>query len=168
LALAGKKVVLMELDLRKPNIAVHLDLSSELGFTNYVVSSEVTADNIILPSNIHPNFFLIPSGPLPPNPVEILLEKRTDLLMAELKEQFDYIIIDAPPAGIVTDAQLLSKYADLCVYLIRQKYTFRSQLAIIEDIHQNNKMKKIALVMNDVPPSKGYGYGYQYGYGYTS
>lgn len=163
LALANKKVLLMELDLRKPGLSAKLNLPGTVGFTNYVANSEFKTADIIMPLKIQENLFMISSGPIPPNPAELLLSERTQSLMEELKEQFDYIIIDAPPIGIVTDAQLLASYADVCIYVVRQNYTLKQQLTIVDDLQKSQKMKGLSLVINDIKATKGYGYGYTYG-----
>lgn len=162
LALAGKRVLLMELDLRKPGLSAKLGLSNDIGFSNYTISPDIKITDIIKPLSINKNMFIISSGPLPPNPAETLLSENTPQLIEELKKQFDYIIMDAPPVGIITDAQLLSVYADVTLYLVRQKVTQKAQLAIVEELYTNGKMKNIGIVVNDII-SKYYGYGYGYG-----
>jgi tyrosine-protein kinase Etk/Wzc len=162
LALAGKKVLLMELDLRKPGLSAKLGVNNEVGFSNFTISPDIRIKDIIKPLTINKNMFIISSGPLPPNPAETLLSENTPGLMEELKKQFDYIIMDAPPVGIITDAQLLSIYADVTLYLVRQKVTQKAQLSIIEELYSNAKMKNIGIVVNDII-SKDYGYGYGYG-----
>ncbi|WP_316819929.1 polysaccharide biosynthesis tyrosine autokinase [Pedobacter gandavensis] len=163
LALANKKVLLMELDLRKPGLSAKLKLPGTVGFTNYIANPELKTADIILPLKIQENLFMVSSGPIPPNPAELLLSERTQSLMEELKQQFDYIIIDAPPIGIVTDAQLMASYADVCIYVLRQNYTLKQQLTIVEDLVKSQKMKNLSIVINDIQASKGYGYGYSYG-----
>lgn len=168
LALANKKVLLMELDLRKPGLSAKLKLPGTIGFTNYIANSELKTDDIIMPLKIQENLFMVSSGPIPPNPAELLLSERTQSLMEELKQQFDYIIIDAPPIGIVTDAQLMASYADVCIYVVRQNYTLKKQLTIVEELEKSQKMKGLSIVINDIQATKGYGYGYSYGdYGNT-
>lgn len=163
LALTGKKVLLMELDLRKPGLSAKLEISNPIGFTNYVTSPELTSDDIVKPLKLQENLFVVSSGPIPPNPAELLLSERTKTLMQGLKQQFDYIIIDAPPVGIVTDAQLLASYSDVCLYLVRQNYTLKQQLNIVDDLSRSQKMKGLSIVVNDIKATKGYGYGYSYG-----
>ncbi|NQX39663.1 capsular exopolysaccharide family [Pedobacter steynii] len=163
LALTNKKVLLMELDLRKPGLSAKLEISNPIGFTNYVTSPELTSGDIVKPLKIQENLFVVSSGPIPPNPAELLLSERTKTLMQELKQQFDYIIIDAPPVGIVTDAQLLASYADVCLYLVRQNYTLKQQLNIVDGLSGSQKMKGLSIVVNDIKATKGYGYGYSYG-----
>lgn len=164
LAFSGKRVVVMEMDLRKPNLSVKLNSKNTIGFSNYIISSKMTIDKIVQPSGVNDNLFLISSGPIPPNPSELILSERTDELMEKLKNDFDYIIIDAPPIGLVTDAQLLSKYANLSLYVVRQGYTMKSQLSIVEDLDREGKLGKMAILVNDIKHNYGYGYGYGYGY----
>jgi len=166
-AISGKKVVVLEMDLRKPNLSIKLNIPNSFGFTNYIISPSQTPASIIRPSGVHEGLYMISSGPIPPNPAEMILHERTGELMAYLKQEFDVVIIDAPPIGLVTDAQLLSHHADLTLYLARQGYTYKRQLQIPNELHQSGKMKQIALIINDIQRTKtGYGYGYGYGYGH--
>jgi tyrosine-protein kinase Etk/Wzc len=162
LALAGKKVLLMELDLRKPGLSAKLGVNNTIGFSNFTISPAIKRADIVKPLTINKNMFIISSGPLPPNPAETLMSEHVPQLMEELKKEFDYIIMDAPPIGIIADAQLLSKYADVTLYLVRQKITQKDQLRIVEDLSQTGKMKNLGIVVNDIV-SKYYGYGYGYG-----
>jgi tyrosine-protein kinase Etk/Wzc len=165
LALTGKKVVVMEMDLRKPNLSNKFNLPNSFGYTNYITSIEVNSKEIVRPSGLLNNLFIISSGPIPPNPAELLIDERIDALMAELEQDFDYIIMDAPPIGLVTDAQLLSSHADLTLYVVRERYTLKEQLSIPEEIYANAKIKNMAILINDVSINTSYGYGYGYGYG---
>lgn len=162
LALAGKKVLLMELDLRKPGLSAKLGINNDIGFSNYTISPTIKMNDIIKPLSLNKNMFIISSGPLPPNPAETLMSEHLPALIKDLKSQFDYIIMDAPPVGIITDAQLLSTYADVTLYLVRQKVTQKDQLSIVEDLYTSGKMKNLGIVVNDII-SKYYGYGYGYG-----
>ncbi|MBO9595201.1 MAG: polysaccharide biosynthesis tyrosine autokinase [Niabella sp.] len=170
LALLDKKVLLMELDLRKPSITAKLGLQRELGFSHYIVRPELTIEDIIRPSGIHENVFLVQAGVLPPNPAELLVNKRAAQLFEQVRKQYDYVLMDTPPVGMVTDAQLLSRYSDLCLYLVRQGYTYKEQLHLPDDLVTQEKIKPIQLIVNDVRAKGGYygkyGYGYGYGYGY--
>jgi len=168
LALLDKKVLLMELDLRKPSVTAKLGLASGKGFSHYVVRPEMKIHEIVTASGAHENVDLIQAGAIPPNPAELLLHPRAEQLMEQLKSQYDYILMDAPPVGIVTDAQLLSRYADACLYLVRQGYTYKEQLRIPNDLQAKGKIKLIHLVINDVKARGSYygNYGYGYGYGY--
>lgn len=168
LALLDKKVLLMELDLRKPSLTLKLGLESHVGFSQYIVREDLTIDDVIQPTGVHEKVDIIQAGAIPPNPAELLIHLRADKLMAELKGRYDYIIIDAPPVGLVTDAQLLSRYADVCLYLVRQDFTYKEQLRIPNDLAKRGQMKNIQLIINGVHGRGGYysSYGYGYGYGY--
>lgn len=165
LAITGKKVVIMELDLRKPKVSSQFNLDNKIGFSNYIITKNMTTDEIIKKSGVHENLFVICSGPIPPNPAELILHDRTKQLIAELKEKFDYVVIDSPPLGLVTDAQLLSTYTNLTLYVVRQKYTFKEHLQIPQDLFRSSKMSKIGIIVNDIETKSKYGYGYGYGYG---
>ena len=164
LALSGKKVVLMELDLRKPKISKHLNLDSRFGFSSYVIK-QAEYNQILLPSGLEDSLYVITSGPIPPNPAELLMMPRVEELFTNLKRDFDYIIIDSAPIGLVTDAQLLGRFADTTLYVVRQGYTLKPQLQIPDGLVAEQKMSGLHLVVNDVKMSFGYGYGYGYGYG---
>lgn len=162
-AVSGKKVVVMEMDLRKPNLSVKLNVPNHIGYTNYVITEVMTPEDIIIPSGIHQSLSIISSGPIPPNPAETILHERMDQLMVYLKNKFDFIIIDAPPIGLVTDAQLLSQHADLTLYVVRQGFTHKKQLAIPEELYRSQKMNHLALLLNDIKSNSPYGYGPTYG-----
>lgn len=162
LALSGRKVLLMELDLRKPGLSAKLGIGNNIGFSNFTIDSSIKIQDIIKPLQINNNMFIISSGPLPPNPAETLISEHMPSLMEMLKREFDYIIMDAPPIGIIADAQLLASYADATLYLVRQKITRKDQMSIVEELNQLGKMKNIGIIVNDIN-GKDYGYGYGYG-----
>ena len=136
-----------------------------------MVSENTDIDSYIRPLSFSENCFLMSSGPIPPNPAEILLNEKVPLLFAELKKKFDFIIIDSPPVGLVADALLIEDYVNLSLYVVRQNYTFKSQLDILNKLVAEKKLKHAYLVVNDIVTQKagyygyGYGYGQQYGYG---
>lgn len=170
LALAGKKVALLELDLRKPKISASLGLDPAKGFSTYAIG-KATLDEILIPSGIHEDCYLLPSGPIPPNPAELLLHERTDALFRELEQRFDYIIVDSTP-NIVADALLLSKKAHATLFIVRANKTEKDQIKIPNGLHRDKKLPRMNLVVNDINQSKygggyyGYGnYGQAYGYG---
>jgi tyrosine-protein kinase Etk/Wzc len=167
LALSGKRTVILEFDIRKPKILKGLGLYERKGLTNYIVG------NINLNEVIHPvpdveNLFVIPCGPVPPNPAEMLLHEKIDKLFSELRNQFDAIIIDTAPVGLVSDAITLSKYADGTIYIVRHNYTLKNHIQIIDEIYENKKLPHPSIIINDITVRGGYGYyGYgTYGYGY--
>ncbi|MEZ2335557.1 GumC family protein [Mucilaginibacter sp. RCC_168] len=172
IAMSGKKVVLLELDLRKPRLLKNIGVENDHGFTNYVISNEEESiDNLIKPSTFNENFFFISSGPIPPNPTELLMHDRLKTLIEELRKRFDYIIIDSAPVGLVSDALIIEEFVDITCYVVRQNYTYKSQLGIVNDLHKSKKAKHLYLIVNDIELKKnsitGYGHGYgNYGYGY--
>ena len=106
------------------------------------------------------------SGPIPPNPAELLGSKLMEELLTKLREMYDYIIIDTPPIGIVSDGFNLTRYADVNIFIIRQQYTTYKMVEKIESLYKEKKINKVSIVINDVKKSEGSGYGYEYGYGY--
>ncbi len=167
LALAGKKVALLELDLRKPRVSASLGLDPAKGFSTYAIG-KATLEEVLIPSGIHADCWLLPSGPLPPNPAELLLNERTDALFSELEQRFDYIIIDTTP-NIVADALILSKKAQATLFIVRANVTDKDQMKIPNGLYRDGKMPRMNLVVNDINQSKYsggyYGYG-NYGQGY--
>ena len=167
LALVDKKVVLLEFDVRKPDLLKNLNLNSSLGLTNYL-KNECALDDIIIASPTQPNLYVIGCGSVPENPAELLMNPRISDLFQELREKFDYVIIDTSPVGAVADAFSLASYADASIYVVRYNYTDKVQLNILKDIFENNKLNNPMIVLNDAKADgfKGYGYG-GYGYGFA-
>lgn len=162
-AYGGKKVLLMELDLRKPKLSDMFGLSIDAGFTSYIISNQPLS-NFVKPIKNHPNLFIISSGSVPPNPAELLLSEKVSLLFNDLKKEYDVIIVDTPPAAAVTDAQILSRHSDVNLYVVRQKYSHKNSLEIVNDLMNYKKLNSLYLIVNDVKKGMSYGYGYQYAY----
>lgn len=173
LALAGKKTIVLEFDIRKPKVLSGLGISKGPGITNFLVGKGNLQD-YIKPVPEHDNLFVLGCGPVPPNPAELLLDPRLDELFAWLKQNFDVVIIDTAPVGMVSDAMTLGKYADCTLYLVRQGHTFKKQVVLIDEFYKEDKLPKVSIIINDVKLKPGYGYygygryGYGYGYGYGS
>ncbi len=167
MSLDGKKTVMLEFDIRKPKLFSGMKLSSKQGITNYLVGKAEMAD---LPIKIpgYDNLFGISCGPVPPNPSELLLDSRVTDMFTWLKENFDVILIDTAPVGMVSDAMTLGKFADTTLYIVRQGYTYKKQVSLIDEFYHANRLPRISIVINDVKLKPGYGYyGYgRYGYGY--
>lgn len=174
LALAGKKTVILEFDIRKPKVLSGLEMSKRPGITNYLVGKSENLQELIAQVPGQDNLFVLACGPIPPNPSELLLGAKVDELFAWLKSNFDVVIIDTAPVGMVSDAQTLSKFADATLYLVRQGHTFKKQVVLIDEFYQEKKLPKVSIIINDVKMKAGYGYygygryGYGYGYGYGS
>jgi len=169
LGLGGKRVVMIELDLRKPKLSSNINIDHKYGFTEYAISTSLQAVDIIKPTDFSEDVYIISAGRIPPNPAELLLSNRLKELIDELKQNFDYIIIDSAPIGLVSDAQLIEKYTDVSLYVVRQGYTYKSQLSILNELVFTKKFRRSYVVLNDAKLGKvGYGYGYKYGYGYDT
>lgn len=166
LALSDKKTLLMGIDLRKPKLQEAFAEGSNPGLTNFLVG-KATKEQIISKTQFD-NLDVIFSGPVPPNPSELLLQDRFTHLIESLKSEYDYIIFDTPPLGLVADAIGLMDYADLTLYVVRQGFTRTAFLDNINDLHTNGKVKNISVVLNDFQLKNAYGYRYGYGYGYGS
>jgi tyrosine-protein kinase Etk/Wzc len=171
MAVAGKKTVILEFDIRKPKILSHLNMGKRPGVTNYLLGKSKVED-LPIPVEGSENLFVLPCGPVPPNPAEILLDKRLDELFDYLKQNFDAIIMDTAPVGMVSDAMTLSRFADATLYIVRQGHTYKKQIGLIDEFYNQGKLPKISIILNDVKVRTGYGYygygRYGYGYGYGS
>jgi tyrosine-protein kinase Etk/Wzc len=161
LALAGKKVVMVEFDLRKPDLMKGIDIKYEKGLADYLENYEVYLDDIISPTSSTPNLSVIGCGSLPDDPTELFTSNRMDELFADLRKRFDYIILDTSPVGLVADVFHIAPYADASIYLVRYNFTDRTQIAVLDDICENKKLKNMMIVFNDAKKEnmRSYGYG---------
>ena len=166
LALLGKKVVILGLDLRKPKIQEYIKVNNDVGMSNYLIGQLGIAD--IIQYTTIDNLYIIPSGPIPPNPSELIAKGRIKELISTLRQPFDYILMDTPPLGLVTDATLLAPYTDVCFYLVRHEKTPKIYLPTIGDLVNKKVFKSINIIFNAVnyKNSAAYGYGYSYGTSY--
>lgn len=163
LAYMKKRVVMVDLDIRKGTLSRHFG-HYHVGVTNYLSDNTVKVDDIIQHQE---GFDLIPAGILAPNPAELLMDNRLDELMSELRTRYDYIIADNVPVGLIADATIANRIADLTIFVVRAGKLDRRQLPDIEKLYQEKKLKNMALVLNGANPERhGYGYSYGYGYGY--
>lgn len=163
IAASGNKTILLGMDLRKPKIVGDFDISNDKGISSFLIGSDKYED-IIQKTSVE-NLDVIPSGPIPPNPSELIMNKKMDELIEVLKENYDTIIIDSPPIGLVTDALLLGKYADAIIFVVRQNVTKKDHLTHIGQLYKEGKLKNSSVLFNAVK-SSGTSYGYGYGYGY--
>ena len=167
-ALLGKKVMLVGCDIRKPALGRLFGTSnSKQGLTNLLRAEHVTAELLhkeTCSSEVHPNLDLLLSGPIPPNPTELLSRKSLKTVLDLLNEEYDYIILDSAPVGLVTDTLQLARYANVCCFVCRADYSPKSNLALLDSLAQENKLPNACVVLNGVDMSKRK-YGYYYGYG---
>lgn len=168
LALTGKRVILIDLDLRRRTFTKQMGRAGNtVGITNYL-SGNSTAEEIVHKSSLNNNLDIIYSGPQPPNPGEMLLSEQLDKLMEQLRARYDYVIIDSVPAMAVADAMITDRLSDLCIYVIREGLLDRRQLPDIERLYREKKLRNMCTVLNGTRISRhNYGYGYGYGYGYS-
>lgn len=163
-ALSEKKTVIVGFDLRKPKIFDDFNITNEIGVVNYLIGQK-TLDDIIFRTHI-PHLDVITSGPVPPNPSELIMSDAMDEFMAELKRRYDYIILDTPPVGLVTDAIELSQYADLTLYIMRQNFTRKDMINLINNRVKRGELVNVSIILNGFQNKAKYGAGYGYGYGY--
>lgn len=158
----GNKVLLIGLDLRKPRIHKIFEIDNDNGISNYLIGQE-KFESIIFETGIE-NLWYTPSGPVPPNPAELIDSPAMSDFINQAKKKFDYIIIDTPPVAIVTDALLVSPLTDFYLFIVRQRYTTKNTLGLIEELHRNENIKSLGIVINDISTTGYYGYGLRYGY----
>ncbi len=158
--LEGQKVLLVGMDIRNPQLEKYLDLYPQYGLTNYLSSSDITLEEIITPLNGYKNFDVIVAGPIPPNPSELLASDKVDKMFAQLRREYDFIIVDSAPVGMVSDTFTLDRIADATIYVTRVNYSTINDLHFIESIYNDKRLKKLSVVVNGAEHKKGYGYGY--------
>ena len=160
LALTGKKIIILGLDMRRPSLQADLKLSNTSGLSLYLSGQETNLNKITYRIPDFDNYFVIPGGPIPPNPMELLLSEKVDTLFNQLNGEYDYIIVDSPPVGLVSDSLILSKYASITLYVVRQKYTEKESIASINNLHKDGRFKKIGIINNGIKDDVAY-YGYK-------
>jgi capsular exopolysaccharide synthesis family protein len=164
LSLQNHKVIIVGMDLRKPQLVQDLGVENIDGVSTLLIG-KTTIDKVIQKTNIE-GLDIIPSGPVPPNPSELLSKKETIELLDSLRSRYDYIIIDTPPVGIVSDAMMLMNYADINVFILRENYSKKDYIKTINEHYAQGKVKNLCILLNDAGASHRYGYGYGYSYGY--
>ena len=164
LAIMGKRTIILELDLRKPQISKIFNLSQNQPGLSECLKGEVTKDEIIVPSGIHENLYVMRSGAVPDNPSELLEGERMRNLIEELKYEYDNILIDSPPLHLVTDAMILAPLCDLTLYMVRHNFTPKSELKFIDAVYKEMKLPNMHVVFNGIEMDNRYGYSLDYGY----
>lgn len=181
LSLLGKKVVIVGLDIRKPGLNKVFSIPrKEHGITQYLTNTALNIMDLVQPLDINPNLFILPGGTVPPNPTELLARDGLDKAIDILKKNFDYVILDTAPIGMVTDTSLIGRVADLSVYVCRADYTYKGEFTLINELAESNKLPNLCIAINGLDLhsrkygyyygygkyGKYYGYGKRYGYGY--
>lgn len=163
---SGKKVILVGLDIRKPKLNEYVGIANNRGLTDYISSKDTAVANFINKMTGFEAFDVLLGGVIPPNPTELLMNPKVDLLFAQLKEEYDYIIVDTAPVSLVSDTLIVAKHADTFTYVVRANYLDKRLLNIAGNLYKDKKLPNMAFVLNDMTVSKGYGYGGYGGYGY--
>ena len=172
LAKSGKTVVMLELDLHKPRIQKALGMNADIGISTFMVG-ENTLDEIVKPTVVK-NLYTILSGPIPPNPSDLVLSEKLKELIDYAKANFDFVLIDTPPIGMLADAAYLMQYSDINLMVLNTKFANSQVLSLFHKLSQDNDIKNVYLVLNGVKRKRSryyysrYGYGYGYGYGYSN
>jgi capsular exopolysaccharide synthesis family protein len=168
ISMMNKKVLIVGLDLRKPRVHSILKAGNGHGMSQYL-RDRATFEEVIVPTDIS-NLWFAPSGPVPPNPAELIGSPKMAEFIARARNEYDTVIIDTPPVGIVTDALLLSQLSNVTLFVVRQRYTTRGSVQLLDEIFRKGEMSNVALLVNDISVSGYYGYGLRYGYtlGYGS
>lgn len=161
LALAGKKAVIVEFDLRKPDLMKGINIKYDMGLADYLENKHVELDEIISPTASTPNLSVIGCGSLPDDPTELFSSERMDGLFKDLRKKFDYVILDTSPVGLVADVFNIAPYADASIYLLRYNFSDKTQITVLDDICENKKLKNLMIVFNDAKKEnmRSYGYG---------
>ncbi|MGL2966894.1 polysaccharide biosynthesis tyrosine autokinase [Flavobacterium sp. XGLA_31] len=163
-ALSEKKTIILGLDLRKPKIFDDFNIKNDTGVVNYLIGQK-TLDEVIQKTHV-PYLDVITSGPIPPNPSELILGESMKEMMTELKSRYDYIILDTPPVGLVSDALELAQFSDVTLYIVRQNFTKKEMLTLLNNRVKRGELNNVSIVFNGYENKAKYGVGYGYGYGY--
>jgi tyrosine-protein kinase Etk/Wzc len=161
-AMNNKKVLLIGCDMRKPTLHRIFHLENTTGLSTVIIG-KTGIETSIFDTSVK-NLFLLPSGPVPPNPAELLETEKMEQLLLQLKQQYDFIILDTPPVALVSDSLSLSKYSDLTLFVLRQNYSQRAMLKMVNQLRDEKRLPQLTLLVNDFKPKRNLGYTYYYGY----
>ncbi|MEM0940230.1 MAG: polysaccharide biosynthesis tyrosine autokinase [Bacteroidota bacterium] len=163
IAMTGKKVAVVDLDMRKPKIHIAFGKENRVEGVSMILARKSTIEKGLVKSSLDRLFF-IPSGPTPPNPSELLLQKEFDEFLTNLKEEFDVVILDTPPVGLVTDGRIVMKKSDIQLYIVRADFSKKNFIKVMNDLHSTGQFKNMATILNSIDNTPAYGYGYGHGY----
>lgn len=167
MAMVDRTTVILEMDLRKPQLHKSLHIDNQLGLSNYL-SGEVTVDEILQPIMGYSNYFIITAGPILPNPAELLSSPQLGKLFRELRERFDCILVDSPPVGLVTDSQLIAPFADVTLFMVRHDHTPKNNLKMVDALYKEQRFHNLSIVLNAIGEGEAHYYNYSYGEYYGS
>jgi capsular exopolysaccharide synthesis family protein len=162
MAHSGRRTILIDTDMRRPKVASYFQLKNKKGLSNFLIGDSAIKD--IINTTENKGFDVIGSGPIPPNPIDLIGHPRMEELINTLKQTYSTIILDSPPLGYVSEYIILMKYTDANIYVVRSDYTHRNSLTKINKLYERKKISNVSILLNDVKTSKrtGYGYGYEY------
>jgi capsular exopolysaccharide synthesis family protein len=166
-ALTGKKILLVGGDIRNPQLKNYFSVIKPIGLTNYLSEEYATWRELVKPTNFNSSLFLMVAGPVPPNPNELLMSPRLKTFLEEAKAEYDLVVIDSAPVGLVSDTYLIDEYVDATLYAVRERVTPRDAVNFINIQKNEEKLKNMYLVLNSSKAHSQhfkYGYGKQYGY----
>jgi capsular exopolysaccharide synthesis family protein len=166
LALTGKKVVLVELDLRRPQLAKTLGLNTRPGMTDFLITADMQPYDVIQTNREYDNLSFVTCGPVPPNPGELILTKKFQSFFEYLRSNYEIIVVDTPPVGVVSDAIIVGKEVDLTLFILRHRYSFRSSVQLLNDLHDQKKLPHLSIVINSIKRNKGFQKEIQGSYNY--
>ena len=166
LTMLNKKVVLVGLDIRKPGLNKVFNISRKVGGVSQYLADPDGTDlmSLLQPTEAAANLYILPGGPVPPNPTELVARESLDRMVNELKKEFDYVVLDTAPIGMVNDTQLIGRTADVSIYVCRADYTHKADYTLINDLHEQKKLPNLCTIVNGMDMKKRK-YGYYYGYG---
>jgi tyrosine-protein kinase Etk/Wzc len=165
LAMAGRRTLLVSLDLRKPKVHKVFNLENTTGMSTYLIGRQ-SFDEVLCETNIN-NLFLACSGPIPPNPAELIDSERMGQFIQTAKEKFDYIILDTPPIAIVSDTMTMKRFMDAFIFVIRHNYSDKHVINLVNHIYSDKQIKNTCVLINDIQLKGYYGYSYRNEYGYS-
>lgn len=163
-ALSEKKTIILGLDLRKPKIFDDFNITNDTGVVNCLIGQK-TVDEVIQKTHI-PYLDVIPSGEIPPNPSELIMNESMKTMLDELKTKYDYIVLDTPPIGLVSDAMNLAPFSDVILYVVRQNYTKKEMVKMLNHRIKSGELSNVSIILNAFENKAKFGYEYNYGYGY--
>ena len=178
-ALTGKKVVVVGMDIRRPVLAHKFGLNNQQGVTTFLSGQVADINSLLHKSDLSDNLYILPAGPVPPNPNELLLSENMGRMMEQLRDDFDYVILDSAPIGVISDSFLIIPYSDIQLYVTRASYSTKSCLKVLHQAICDNRLSDPYIVLNGVDINSGsysyrkYGHYYRgsnstYGYGYAT
>jgi tyrosine-protein kinase Etk/Wzc len=165
LSFSEKRVLLIETDIRDPKVSEYLNIKKGKGLTDFVSEKSLSLEDVIVSVNKNSFLNVIHSGTIPPNPAELLMDSRVKLLFDTVKKVYDYIIVDTSAVGLVTDALLISNFADMFIYVVSANNLDKRQLHVAQTLYDENRLPNMAILLNGTSKKSGYGYGYGYGTG---